>query len=104
MLEFGAGKNLAQNIIFSQFCENQFVVDLKPMADLEQINQASKEISKIDKKIKFKFCENFFDLEQNYNIKYLSPIDMRKTSLKTNNSTAVYLQTPLNTSQEMILY
>ena len=78
LLEFGAGKNLAQNIIFSQFCENQFVVDLKPMADLEQINQASKEISKIDKKIKFKLCENFFDLEQNYNIKYLSPIDMKK--------------------------
>ena len=33
-------------------------------------------------KIKFKLCENFFDLEQNYNIKYLSPIDMRKTSFK----------------------
>ena len=82
LLEFGAGKNLAQNIIFSQFCKNQLVVDLKPMADLGQINQASKEISKIEKKIKFKSCENFLDLEKHYNIRYLSPVDMRSTPFK----------------------
>lgn len=84
VLEFGGGKNLAQNIIFSQFCRKQLVVDLKPMADLEQINQASREISKIEKKIKFIECKNFFDLEKHYNISYLSPIDMRKTHFEKN--------------------
>lgn len=84
LLEFGGGKNLSQNIILSQFCKKQFVVDIEPMADLNLINEFALEISKIEKKIKYKHSKNFSELESNYGIKYLSPIDMRYSSFKDN--------------------
>jgi hypothetical protein len=88
LLEFGAGKNLAQNIILSQFCQQQCVVDLKPMADLSQINEAALEISKIEKKVNYKKIKDFLDLEKNFGIKYLAPFDLRSSNFK--NSTFDY--------------
>ena len=82
LLEFGGGKNLSQNIILSQFCKKQFVVDLEPMADLNQINEAALEIAKIEKKINYKYSKCFLELENNYGIKYLSPFDMKFSSFK----------------------
>jgi len=82
LLEFGAGKNLAQNLILSQYCTLQYVVDLKEMADLKQINEAAETISKFEKKIPFKKLNSFEELYYNYKIRYLSPFDMRKTNFE----------------------
>ena len=38
IFEFGAGKNLAQNLFISDIVKNQIVVDLNPMIDFELIN------------------------------------------------------------------
>ena len=47
VFEFGAGKNLAQNVFLSDTVNNQVVVDLNPMLDFELVNNVRCQISKI---------------------------------------------------------
>ncbi len=45
VFEFGAGKNLAQNLFLSNFVNNQIVVDLYPMIDINSVERAREGIS-----------------------------------------------------------
>jgi phospholipid N-methyltransferase len=83
ILEFGAGKNLAQNIFLSNYVSSQTVVDISPMLDFDQFNKASKKISDL-LKIKKKKVSNIFQIEEFYNIKYIAPFDFIKTPFHEN--------------------
>ena len=80
VLEFGAGKSLSQNIYLGQNFKSQIVVDLYPMLDIKLFNEAAKQISKLESAIKFNYVTNNIDIENHYKIKYLAPLDVRKTS------------------------
>ena len=78
VFEFGAGKNLAQNLFLSDIVNNQLVVDLNPMIDLELVNNVRNQMSNIvtlksNKKI------NSFDDLSHYGIEYRAPYDATKT-------------------------
>jgi hypothetical protein len=80
ILEFGAGKSLSQNIYLSKFFKSQVVVDLFPMLDIEMFNKAAKSISQLEAEIDFKQSNNLDDVKKNYNIIYIAPFDISKTS------------------------
>ena len=81
LIEFGAGKNLRQNLYLSQWCANQLVVDLNPMADLEQINDAARQISAFVPGFDYRECASLSDVEREYGITYRAPYDMSETDL-----------------------
>ena len=81
LFEFGAGKNLAQNIYLSRICQEQMVVDLNPMLDIEQVNESARQISKLDPDVKYIECTTRTDLEAAYSIRYLAPFDASDTGL-----------------------
>ena len=81
VFEFGAGKNLAQNIFLSGVVDQQLVVDLNAMIDLKLVNTARNFLSEI---IQLRSKENIKtnDDLQNYGITYKAPYDAAKTDLK----------------------
>ena len=78
LLEFGAGRNLAQNIYLALSYENlsQTVVDLNPMLNAKLTFQAYYEICKLlNKDVKNKF-KNLNELLHFLKIDYLAPLDI----------------------------
>lgn len=80
VFEFGAGKNLGQNIYLSEILEGQIVVDLNPMIDLELVDKARQRLSKEVKLRSRKEIKTIEDLKS-YGITYLAPYDAAKTDL-----------------------
>ena len=80
VFEFGAGKNLAQNLFISDLVQEQLVVDLYPMIDLSLVENSRKKLSKIvSLKSNQKIVKNE-DLEK-HGIYYKAPYDATKTDL-----------------------
>jgi SAM-dependent methyltransferase len=79
VLEFGAGKSLAQNIYLSPFCGSQLLVDLNPMLDPGLVDAAAQSISHIAP-VTYKKIANTNDLAA-YNITYKAPVDVSRTGL-----------------------
>ena len=84
ILEFGGGKSLAQNIIFSQFVKEQVVVDLNNMIDFSLLNMAASKISEVEQKVDFKLSSSADELQVNYGIKYIAPLDVSKSNFRDN--------------------
>lgn len=82
VLEFGAGKNLAQNLYLSAVCGSQMVVDLFPMFDPALANSAAQAISKFTK-VAYKPIASADDLAQ-YNITYKAPLDVARSGFPNN--------------------
>lgn len=80
IFEFGAGKNLAQNLYLSDFVNSQLVVDLNPMIDLQLVETARELLKeKIDLKSD-KVIGSVEDLLA-YGITYKAPYDASNTDL-----------------------
>ena len=78
VFEFGAGKNLAQNLFLSDILSNQVVVDLNPMIDFELVNNVRIEISKsvnLKSDAEINSCAEL----ALYGIEYRAPYDAAKT-------------------------
>lgn len=82
VFEFGAGKNLAQNIFLSDIVEQQFIVDLNPMIDLKLVNTVRNLISKTTK-LRSSINIKTIDDIKSYGITYRAPYDAAKTDLKS---------------------
>ena len=82
IFEFGAGKDIAQNIFLSTVVDRQLVVDLFPMLDIKLVNRV---IGLLSKKINLRSDVNIFTLNElnNYGIDYRSPYDASKTELNS---------------------
>jgi SAM-dependent methyltransferase len=81
VFEFGAGKNLAQNLFLSSFVSNQIVVDLNPMVELDLVETARNLLStqcklKVEKEIKT------FEHLAEYGIEYRAPFDASDTDFQ----------------------
>src|SRR5258708_5462200 len=74
VLEFGAGKNLAQNIFLSSTARHQTVVDLFPMFDADLANTAARTIESKTASAYFEIS-SVDDLSR-YNISYVAPYDI----------------------------
>ena len=78
IFEFGAGKTLAQNLFLSDVIEKQVVVDLNPMIDLDFVEDARRQISKlVDLKSNIKI-KTVLKLAP-YGIEYRAPYDAAQT-------------------------
>lgn len=88
ILEFGAGKNLVQNLFLSRLNLDQVVVDLKPMVDLEQVNTAVRGLEALGIHLPGPI-DSLDELESTYGIRYLAPADMRETGFETASFDAV---------------
>ena len=78
VLEFGAGKSLAQNIYLSHIASHQTVVDLFDMIDISQFDDAARQISAISD-LPYRPVETLTDIEANYAIQYRAPYDVNRT-------------------------
>lgn len=76
LIEFGAGKNLGQNLYISSSELQQTVVDLNPMLDFELVNQTIGLLRDNHKLSDFQFVASRDDLKQTYGIEYQAPVDM----------------------------
>lgn len=79
VLEFGAGKSLAQNLYLSQFCEHQTVVDLLPMMDASLVDSAAQQLTKFG--LAYYPIKRAEDLEA-YGITYRAPYDLIESDLE----------------------
>ena len=88
LLEFGAGKSLAQNIFLSyKFNQNmeQTLIDIAKMLDLDLFNEANNQISRLLEVNKLPEAKSISDLKKYYNINYLAPMNLeqiRKDNIK----------------------
>ena len=81
VLEFGAGKSLAQNIFLSyKFNQNleQTLIDISKMLDLDLFNKANDQISKLLEVKKLPSAQSISDLKENYNINYMAPKNLKQ--------------------------
>lgn len=79
VIEFGAGKNLAQNLyLFAELGIEQTLVDLNPMLDLALVNAAIDGLSALGVAMNG-HVRSPADLEASYRIRYVAPLDMRST-------------------------
>ena len=78
ILEFGAGKNLAQNLFISDIVTNQTVVDLNPMIDFGLVDNVRSQISEL---VALKSQSKISSLDELslYGIEYRAPYDASKT-------------------------
>lgn len=83
IIEFGAGKNLAQNIFLSYYVKAQTVVDLFPMLDLNQFNEAAFKVSRL-LNVSEKKVSNIDQIKKKYNIQYIAPFNFLKTPFPRN--------------------
>lgn len=81
MLEFGAGKSLAQNIYLSESAKDQVVVDLFPMFDPALADDAAKAISKFGHR--YSRIASIEDLSK-YNILYMAPLNIAQSGFDDN--------------------
>jgi SAM-dependent methyltransferase len=81
IFEFGAGKNLMQNLFLSNFVEKQLIVDLNPMIDIDLVETSRYFLSK---KFLLKTNLKIHDLNdlEKYGIQYKAPYDAANTDLK----------------------
>lgn len=81
ILEFGAGKSLAQNLYLSDTCSRQVLVDINPMLDISLVEKARIEISKF---YPFKFRKKITTITDlsSYGISYIAPLDVSKTDFE----------------------
>lgn len=79
LVEFGAGKSLAQNLYLSLLGVEQTVVDLNPMVDLALVNQAARRLEELGTGLKARELTSLADLSRTYGIQYQAPVDMQKT-------------------------
>lgn len=82
VIEFGAGKDLRQNVYLSNFCGSQTVVDINKMLDIKLFNKYAHELSNLNNDIKFFNCRNIEDIDKFYNIKYLAPLNIDSSQFK----------------------
>ena len=81
IFEFGAGKNLAQNLFISSIVKKQLVVDLNPMIDLNLVDNSRRLLSEklsLRANVKIKSLE---DLTK-FGIFYVAPYDATNTDIK----------------------
>jgi SAM-dependent methyltransferase len=108
LLEFGAGKSLAQNLYLSQFIANQTVVDLNKMLDFDLLNSASSNIAKLTENFKYIECKNINELQKNYGVNYLAPFHFERNTLEFNSFDACISTNTLEhipiTQLEVIFY
>ncbi len=84
LLEFGAGKTLAQNLYLSQFVEEQTVVDLFPMLELPMLNQAVHQLRELGVPLDEREITSLSTLRDVYNINYIAPYNMAATNFPEN--------------------
>ena len=85
ILEFGAGKSLAQNIFLSYKTNKkieQTLIDVSKMLDLDLFNKANEQVSKILGADRKPFVNNITDLKKNYNIIYTAPLNLNEIEEK----------------------
>lgn len=80
LVEFGAGKTLAQNLYLSQYLNQQTVVDLFPMLELPMLNQAITQLRELGVPLDRREITSLEMLEDVHKIRYLAPFDMSRTS------------------------
>jgi SAM-dependent methyltransferase len=83
IIEFGAGKHLAQNIYLSRIASEQIVIDLNEMLDFELLNQAIQKTNEIIPNPPLSLCYNLNDLHKHYRVSYRAPFDAANTQLAT---------------------
>jgi SAM-dependent methyltransferase len=81
IFEFGAGKNLAQNIFLSNYIHRQLVVDLNKMIDLDLVNLAKKSLCELMKIKNETYIRDLRDLAK-FNIEYMAPYNAEKINLE----------------------
>ncbi len=81
IFEFGAGKNLAQNLFLSSIVRKQLVVDLNPMIDISLVEISRKLLSE---KLSLKTNSQIINSKslENFGIQYKSPYNAENTDLK----------------------
>ncbi|MDO8860412.1 class I SAM-dependent methyltransferase [Haliea sp. E1-2-M8] len=81
VFEFGAGKNLAQNLYLSDIIGTQIVVDLNPMIDLDLVNTARRLLSEKCQLRSNEEIDSIKDLTY-YGIDYRAPYDASDTDFE----------------------
>jgi SAM-dependent methyltransferase len=79
VLEFGAGKNLAQNIYLSSLGVSQTLVDLNPMLDLDLVNRAIADVARLDGRIADTPVSSRDELKRRFSIDYVAPLDLTRS-------------------------
>lgn len=81
VFEFGAGKNLAQNLYLSDVAAEQLVIDLNPMLDIGLVESSRKSLAKQYSLRSNDTIRSISDLNK-YGITYRSPCDASHTGLE----------------------
>ncbi|MDA9220840.1 class I SAM-dependent methyltransferase [Gammaproteobacteria bacterium] len=84
VIEFGAGKSLAQNIYLSRTHCKQWCVDINPMFDIKLFNEAAAQLAALVPDIQSQPCSNLEQVENFFNINYLSPFWFNGKNLEKN--------------------
>lgn len=77
VLEFGAGKSLAQNLYLSRICETQVVVDITPLFDPQLADEAARRIKALTG-VAMPAIRSAEDLSR-INIAYVAPLDISRS-------------------------
>jgi SAM-dependent methyltransferase len=88
LFEFGAGKNLAQNIFLSDVVAQQIVVDLFPMLEIDLVNAAIRDLTAIGVETRGEVT-SIEDIAAIYNISYRAPADAAYSQLPEGSVDAV---------------
>ena len=83
VLEFGAGKHLAQNLYLSRTLGSQTLVDLFPMIDLALVDTAAQQLSGFVSNFEYQKTVSLDALKTNYNVTYQAPVDLRETDFSS---------------------
>jgi len=79
LVEFGAGKSLAQNLFLSTSGIRQELVDLNAMLDVALVNDAIDRLEAIGVRLKG-HVSSFAEIASKYRINYAAPVDMQQTA------------------------
>lgn len=83
VLEFGAGKDLAQNLyLAARTSIVQTVVDLNPMLDLDLLNSAVLDLERLGVQMNGR-VNSVSDLQHQYRISYHAPLDMQRSGFES---------------------
>jgi SAM-dependent methyltransferase len=83
IFEFGAGKDLAQNMFLSSVSVSQTVVDLNSMIDFGLVDAARKSLILLGREITSHPIANTVDLHRFFNIDYKAPFDASITDFES---------------------